>query len=122
VHLVGSYSTDISRCTLNKILNFHISYPNKVAAPHLLQGNKDVPSVPTRVPSLDVIGNRFPDAEEIGKMSRNQGRVCLMVEVYFIVLMRPSCGREKRRMAEARGKGQLETSVERAQVPCVGQM
>ena len=84
-----------------------------------LRVNKDVSSVTTRVPSLDVIGNRFPDTEEIGKMSRIQGRVCLMVGILY-------CGNASELWSEKEevggGKRQLEGSVQRAQVPCLGQM
>jgi hypothetical protein len=51
--------------------------------PHRLRENKHVLSATTRVPSLHVIGNRFPDSEEIGKTSRNQGWVCLMVGINY---------------------------------------
>jgi hypothetical protein len=119
VHPVGSYCTDISRCMVNKTLNFHISYPNKVAAPHRLRENKDVTSITKRVPSSDVIGNRFPDSEGIGKMSKNQGRVCLMVGVLYCSNA-PEFWSEKE--GDGGGKRQLEASEERVQVPCLGQM
>jgi hypothetical protein len=109
----------MSRRTINKTLNFHLRYPNKVATPHRLRENKDVPSVTTKVPSLDIIGNRFPDTEEIGKTSGNRGRVCLMVGILY-------CPNASELWSEKEvvggGKKQLEAREERAQVPCLGQM
>ena len=100
----------------------NIKFPHKLpekAAPHRLRENKDVSSVTTRVPSLDVIGNHFRDTEEIGKTSRNQGRVCLMVGILY-------CSNASELWSEKEkvggGKGEVETGEKRAQVPCLGQM
>jgi len=67
--------------------------------------------VPTREPSLDVIGNRFLNSEGIGKTSRKQGRVCLMVVGPFLLF---SCGQKKRK--------EFAVSLEKVHLPFLIQL